>query len=193
MTTPDTNPCAGGPSASPSGVGERAGPVLYLDVDGVLNPFRSKGPHKHWPDYTKHTVTVPNGRSYRMWFSRSLGRLLTEQCHDDGIEIVWATSWAAHVDTLIADLANIPTGLRVLHYPDSAEDDHRNTGKVDQVAADAGTRPVIWIDDYLGPDDRSWADTRPEPTLLIRPSPSTGLRPVDLETIRAWTGTLQDR
>jgi hypothetical protein len=168
-------------------------PVLYLDVDGVLNPFRSKAPHDHWPDYRKHTVVAPRHRSYRVWGSPELGRAIVELAASYDIEVVWATSWAAHVDTLIVPLWGLPAGWRGLAYPDAADGDRRNTGKVAEVAADAGDRPVIWIDDCLGPDDRAWAAGRGAPTLLLRPHPSHGLRRGDLDEIAEWIETFASR
>lgn len=165
-------------------------PVLYLDVDGVLNPFRSKGPHKHWSDYAKHTVDLPDGSSFKLWCSPVLGRQLSDVALRHGIEIVWATSWADHVEELIVPLVGLERGLRVLAYPAVAETDLANTGKLAEVAADAGGRPAIWVDDDLGPADRAWAAEREDPTLLIRPDPAAGLRSGDLVAIEAWARSI---
>lgn len=168
------------------GTARSMSPVMYLDVDGPLNPWRSKGPHKHWPDYRKHSVTVPDGRTFRMWFSPSLGDALLSLVDRHQIEVVWATSWVDHVDSLIVPLAGLQAGWRTIPYPDSAADELRNTGKVSEVAADAGDQPVIWIDDELGVKDRAWAMNRVAPTLLVRPGASVGLRRQDLDSIDVW-------
>lgn len=164
-------------------------PVLYLDVDGVLNPWRSKGPHKHWADYTKQPVDLPDDPlTYRLWVSRQLPRALLNLCDCHNIEIVWATSWADHI-AVIEDLYGIPAGHPVLPCPEIT-DSFTSTGKVDLVAAHAGdSRPVIWVDDCLGPDDKTWARGRPAATLLIRPNPAVGLRRADLDTIDTWLAT----
>jgi hypothetical protein len=160
-------------------------PALYLDVDGVLNPWRSKGPHKHWPGYTKQSVTVPGDDTYRLWIARDLAAALLALCDCHGIEIVWATSWAVHI-AFIEDAYGFPAGFPVLPVPEIT-DSFTSTGKVDLVAAHAGDhRPVIWVDDCLGPDDRRWASARAAATLLMRPNPAVGLRRADLDTIAAW-------
>jgi hypothetical protein len=161
-------------------------PVLYLDVDGVLNPWRSKGPHKHWPGYTKQSVTVPgDSNTYRLWVARDLAAALIGLCDCHGIEIVWATSWAGHIG-IIEDIYGIPAGWSVLPAPEIT-DSFTSTGKVDLVAAHADDhRPVIWVDDCLGPDDRTWAADRAAATLLIKPNPAVGLRRADLNTVDAW-------
>lgn len=159
-------------------------PVLYLDVDGVLNPYQSNGPHKHWPDYVKRPVAVPGDRTYRLWASQTSADALVDLCRVHDTEIVWATSWAAHI-ALIEDLYRIPAGPAVL--PCSAIiDSLHSTGKVDLVSAHAGARPVIWIDDCIGPDDKAWAHARAAATLLLRPNPAIGLRRVYLDAIDTW-------
>lgn len=164
-------------------------PVLYLDIDGVLNPWRAKNPRKHWPDYRKHTVNLPDGRSYRMWFAPSLGNAVAALAARRNTEIVWATSWADHLN-LVTDLSGLPDGLRSLPYDPEADSDLRNCGKLPFVAADAGSRPVVWVDDALGTGDKQWARERPHPTMLVAPSPSAGLRQADLDRVDAWLASV---
>lgn len=161
-------------------------PVLYLDVDGVLNPFRATNPIKHWSDYHKEPVFLPDGRSFRVWFSNRLGQALQNLASRTDVEIVWATTWSEYVDELIAPSANLPLGLRRLPHHSDGDIDLANCGKLAEVSRDANDRPVIWIDDCLGPKDHAWAESRPAPTLAVVPDPAVGLRPRDILALESW-------
>lgn len=58
--------------------------------------------------------------------------------------------------------------------------------KVPVVAELAGARPFAWLDDQFTQDAWSWADRRPEPTLLVPVAPDLGLSRDHVDQLLRW-------
>lgn len=90
-------------------------PLLFLDVDGPLNPYAAK-PEKRPVGYT--TLRVPQGdgvleehralsfrrRPLRVWLNPEHGRDLLRL----GYELCWATTWMADANRWIAPVLGLP-------------------------------------------------------------------------------------
>src|SRR5580704_12997664 len=73
-------------------------PLLLLDVDGVLNPFRA--------------APAPNGyqqyelAGYRVFLAERHGKWLRQLA--DRVEMVWATTWCDDANELIGPILGLP-------------------------------------------------------------------------------------
>lgn len=142
---------------------------LYLDVDGVLNPWAAKNPHKHWLDYKKYPLK-PGGEVFKLWLSKELAAELVSL----PVEIVWATTWCEYANKLISPVLNWPEFRYLDYLPD--HDTLTSCGKLKVVQEDAlEGEPIIWIDDCLDVDDFAWAKDRTGPSKLIKPHPAVGV------------------
>lgn len=133
-------------------------PVLYLDVDGVINIIKSakKGKPHCWPDIRKQMVDSPiegDDRRFRItWSPMMIRRLLALDC-----DIEWLTTWEDDANKTISPLVGLPDDLRVAGTMEGYRD-QRETGlfvvnsynwKLDSLGVDqtANPRPFIWADD----------------------------------------------
>jgi len=153
-------------------------PLVFLDVDGVLIPFRARS-----------TLAVPRPLSGNPLLARldpADGRRLLALPG----ELVWATTWMADANEVIGALLGLPE-LPVVDWPDALDDEpergvHWKTAHLVRWAAG---RPFVWLDDEATDADRRWvAAHHPAPALLHRVDPTTGLTEADFATVRAWLG-----
>ncbi len=164
--------------------------ILFLDVDGVLNPFRART-NLHG-DWRKHSFD--NGGRY--WASAHLGTWM-RTLQAQGVTIVWATTWVHHLEDLAryAELMGAPAGLDRIRFEPaasaaSANESGKRAGVDDWLVAHSPLRDrrlVVWVDDDIGPQDRSFACQ--EGIVVFRPHPASGLAPAGLR--RAITETLR--
>ena len=152
-------------------------PLVFLDVDGVLIPFRARS-----------TLAVPRPLSGNPLLARldpaDGRRLLTLPA-----ELVWATTWMAEANEVIAPLLGLPQ-LPVVDWADSDDaPEPRVHWKTAHLARWAAGRPFVWLDDEPTDADRRWvAAHHPAPALLHRVDPTVGLTDEDIATVRAWLG-----
>lgn len=180
------------PLAAPDArASRRSLPQLFLDVDGVLNPYAWRGPKEDtFADFTRHVA-----RGFTLLISRemgvSLGRL--------PVEICWATTWADTVDEDVAPHAGLPPGLRVAARPPGRLVERTTNWKLVQVRAlvEAERRPFAWLDDdaldWPGPDGRTpreWAAALGVPNFLLAPRPERGLTRSGLARLERWVAAL---
>ena len=136
------------------------GPVIALDVDGVLAPWL-------YPDH---------------------GRMLLDLAHDLNAQLVWATGhgeqanrWVGPAiglpDLPVVDMIGVEPVRAVAHW------------KASRIAAYADHRPLAWLDDEFQAADYAWAELRSAygaPTLLVPVDERIGLDESHLAAIRTW-------
>lgn len=151
-------------------------PLLFLDVDGPLIPFRAR------------PGAGPSGDEVG---NPLLGRLDPEdgpRLLALGCELVWATSWMAEANEVIAPRIGLPE-LAVVEWPD--DDDSGLPGgvhwKTRGLVEWAAGRPFVWVDDEIAEADRVFVAARhPGRALLHRVDPLVGLTNDDFQVILRW-------
>ncbi|BBC34089.1 hypothetical protein SGFS_053830 [Streptomyces graminofaciens] len=178
-------------------------PLLYVDVDGPLNPYAAK-PERRPPGYTTHRWKPKawlarqsdepwrRVKPLRVWLNPDHGRRLREL--GELYDLVWATTWVDEANTFISPVLGLPE-LPVVRWP--ATRDAREPGpddtfwKTGPLVAHAAGRPFAWVDDELGAPDRVFVAARHEaPALLHRVDPRLGLRDPDFEALEAFARAL---
>lgn len=166
----------------------RTGPILAVDVDGVLNALsRGGAPPKGWED---HRVL-----GYRIRVNPSHGAALLALAAEHGAQLTWCTTWENLANDHIAPLIGLPSLPVAPMEPGRAGrkfSEHVSIGvtKAAAIRAYAGDRPFCWLDDE--PDAaRELADLK-VPHRVIRVDPRAGLQDHHLRKAAAWLAGLRD-
>jgi hypothetical protein len=164
-------------------------PLIFVDIDGVLIPFRTRSP------FTRHSnggaLDVPDG----------CGNPLLERLDpDDGRrllalpgELVWASTWMVEANEVVAPRLGLPM-LPVLDWPDDDTQPQRGVHwKTVPLTRWAAGRPFVWLDDETTDADRRWVTAHhSQPALLHRVDPYRGLTDADLAVVRHWLERLDE-
>ncbi len=155
-------------------------PLLFLDVDGPLIPFRARRA-LDTTDATSSTPALENplldrldpADGYRL---RGLG-----------CELVWATTWMADANEVVAPRLGLPP-LPVVDFPDDDEVPARGLHwKTTFLVVWAAGRTFVWLDDEISDTDRRWVEIHHEGSALLhRVDPFVGLTDADFTLIRQW-------
>lgn len=171
-------------------------PILFLDVDGPLNPYAAK-PHRRPEGYSTHRFnpltsdgvtrwTVHHKHPLRVWLNPSHGPALLEL----GFDLVWATSWEAEANEWIGPHIGLPElpyvsfNRRPSAFPHNSGRTALDTSpgpgstyfKTDQLVRWAAGRPFVWVDDEITLTDTDWVTKHTNGcglTMLV--SPQVGL------------------
>ncbi|WP_210584715.1 HAD domain-containing protein [Streptomyces sp. GESEQ-35] len=173
-------------------------PLLLLDVDGPLNPYRAL--------FTRHRGYVtrrlhPSGWTNRQApGSRRLRRGLRVRLHPGHgarlralpYELAWATTWMHEANEMIAPVIGLPGDLPVIEFTNLfAEDPDGLYWKTRRVVEWAAGRPFVWVDDMITDlDVRHVAEHHEGPALLLRIDPRLGLRDPEFARLERWAHSL---
>ncbi|MEV7689947.1 hypothetical protein ACFW1F_25070 [Streptomyces bungoensis] len=158
-------------------------PLLFLDVDGPLNPYAAK-PERRPEGWTTIRVPAHSRRPLRVWLNPGHGPALLGL----GYDLCWATTWMADANRRIGPVVGLPE----LPYVDfgTALFAERPDGvhwKTEAIVAHSGGRPFAWVDDEQGPADTVYVRERhPGPVLLHHVDPRRGLREADFAVLREF-------
>lgn len=165
-------------------------PLLLLDVDGPLNPYRAK-PERRPEGYTTHRL-----EGFRVWLNPDHGPLLLAFAAEHGVELAWATTWEHEANKSIGPNIGLPE-LPVVDLGWQRKFSgtiHTDNWKFDGVLAFAAGRPLAWLDDDFAHfrAEREWFENERggAPTLLHHVDPAIGLTSTDLATVAAWLDSL---
>ena len=163
-------------------------PLLFLDVDGPLNPYAAQ-PERRPGGYTTIRVALHPGRPLRVWLNPSHGAALLALPYD----LCWATTWMDAANRWIAPVVGLPT-LPYVDFGDSLFA-HRPDGvhwKTEAIVAYAEDRPFAWVDDEQSPADNEYVATHhPAPALLHHVDPRRGLREPDFTALTEFATALR--
>ncbi|WP_151773986.1 hypothetical protein [Streptomyces abyssomicinicus] len=170
-------------------------PLLFLDVDGLLNPYAAQ-PERRPHGYTTLRVPRTGGspepgrelsrhrRPLRVWLNPAHGPGLLGL----GFELCWATTWMADANRWIAPVLGLPQ-LPFVDFGDALLQErpdgvHWKTAALVEYAAG---RPFAWVDDeQSGPDEAYVTAHHPAPALLHHVNPRVGLGDGDLGVLAAF-------
>ncbi|MFC5718684.1 hypothetical protein ACFP1Z_00630 [Streptomyces gamaensis] len=172
-------------------------PLLFLDVDGPLNPYAAQ-PERRPHGYT--TLRVPHRqpnawelgrlrtRLLRVWLNPAHGKALLSL----GYDLCWATTWMSDANRWIA-----PTlGLPELPYVDFGEALFRERPdtihwKTGPLVAYAAGRPFAWVDDEQSDADHAYVATHHgSHALLHHVNPRIGLKDADFAALAGFAESL---
>lgn len=119
-------------------------PIVFLDVDGTLIPFRSRTTAPGPP-----VADGPGNPLLARLDPEDGRRLLALGCH-----LVWATTWMSDANELVAPRLGLPE-LLVVDFPDDEGEPERGLHwKTAALVRWAAGRTFVWLDDEITENDR---------------------------------------
>ncbi|MCU1624904.1 MAG: hypothetical protein JWL79_3749 [Frankiales bacterium] len=182
------------------------GPLILLDVDGVVNILGEDDSPDGWDVVCSGRATA-EGNTYPIVWSPEVVAALTRWL-DDGVEIQWLTTWGHDANRSLRELidlpelpvagtydhepAGVPEEPGRSHASDAPSAPDPLTGQwwkydvVQRILREQPERTLIWIDDELhgAMRFREWADEHPQ-VHAIGPDGDLGLTAADLVAIEA--------
>ncbi|MET9293377.1 hypothetical protein [Streptomyces sp. NPDC003077] len=174
-------------------------PLLFLDVDGPLNPYAAE-PERCPEGYTTLRMPQDGGsadalegpiRRYRplqLWLNPQHGRALLRL----GYDLCWATTWMGDANRWIGPVLGLPA-LPYVDFGDALlrerpDGVHWKTGPLVEYA---DGRPFAWVDDEQGDPDQAYVTAHHRgPGLLHHVNPRIGLREDDFRELAAFARSL---
>ncbi len=160
---------------------------VYLDVDGVVNPFSPQGTTDWGSEWT-----IADAGILDVAFAPEAVAELNDLARHPHARFVWLTTW----EGLAPEFLCPAIGLNGQDWPvlssvgwDEGPEWWKLTALQKDLAS-AGSERIIWLDDQLSQesDARSWAEYQQDRVLCISPDPRKGLSRRDLAAVRAYLG-----
>lgn len=173
-------------------------PLLFIDVDGPLNPFEAN-PNLRPAGYETHRLnpTTSDGRRWvtvhrkplRVWLNPGHGPALL----DLPFELVWCTTWVHEANEMIGPNIGLPE-LPVIAFSEERKLLTRGDGtyfKTHEAVEYAEGRPFAWVDDEITDFDRDYVTANHQgQALLHHVNPRLGLLEPDFEALKSWAAAL---
>ncbi|WP_207401136.1 HAD domain-containing protein [Actinomadura roseirufa] len=162
--------------------------MLYLDVDGVLNPDEPS------PGFTEHRVgrlTVRLSPEHGAWLRELAGRL----------DLVWATTWEEHANQYIGSRLGLP---ELPHVDFSGYEPEPGDPRVPllqlprmrkwaPILRHADGRSFAWVDDVIPFTVRRQALRHRRAVRLVRVDAARGLTRRQVDGLWRWAGRRRGR
>jgi hypothetical protein len=158
-----------------------ARPILFLDVDGPLNPYAAGGSSGRRPEgYSTYRFFIGTSewgrKGLRVWLNHDHGKQLL----DLGFDLVWGTTWESLANEFIGPAIGLPE-LPVVHFG------FTESTKIPALVRYAGGRPFAWVDDDILAYDHAYAEKHAgAPFLLHYVNERRGLDADDFRVLREW-------
>lgn len=162
-------------------------PLLFLDVDGPLNPYMLLKEKKTPDGYTRHRAFPLGGgtKGFELLLNHDHGRKLQELPY----ELVWATTWEKQAHEWIGCHLGLPELPVVEFGPSPARSDSRIHWKTDRLIEYAEGRPFVWVDDEVTSYDWSHIQGKHGPHGdIYRIDPKKGLTGSDFYLLNKKAG-----
>ena len=168
-------------------------PLLLMDVDGPMNPFRARWFAQPTPadGYQFHELTPRSDQTYRVALNPAHGQRLLELALI--YDLAWATTWGAEANRLISPILGLPPDLPVISLPQPSLLMSRRSWKAERIVDWVGHRPFAWFDDEINRPTRLWLASRDAvgPHLAHRVPAEVGLTDDDFDLLRVFAKNLQ--
>ncbi|MFK0006177.1 HAD domain-containing protein [Paenarthrobacter sp. NPDC090520] len=160
---------------------------IYLDVDGVVNPFSPFGVTDWGGEWH-----IADAGILEVAYAPELVAELNLIAQHPAARFVWLTTW----ERLAPEFLCPAIGLNGREWPvlssegwDAGPEWWKLTALQKDLAT-AGADRFIWLDDQLGQEAeaQSWADYQQDRVLCISPDPRRGLSRRDLAAVRDFLG-----
>jgi hypothetical protein len=150
--------------------------LWFMDVDGVMAPFRKGGAFKDW-------VHSPHPQ-YELWLSPTQAASIRSILEDTGTELIWVTTWADQVAEYVEGVLGWPNHRYAgLPSPSLKGGDPGPSGRwwkleaVEAFIEELQPDRIVWSDDDHGLHTRAVADA-------LRPY---GVTPL-IQAPKSWIG-----
>jgi hypothetical protein len=165
-------------------------PLLLVDVDGPLNPWRAKS-HRRPEGYSTYRYS-PAGwtdKPFRVWLNEDHGAMLTQYAKNAGMELAWATTWMDEANSWVGPKIGLTENWPVVQF-DRFDLRNKNVWKFKGVGDFAKNRDLVWMDDdfkfFKREGQAFMLGRRHGRTKLHYVDPSIGITQQDLNEINIW-------
>ncbi|WP_144119053.1 HAD domain-containing protein [Catellatospora sichuanensis] len=166
-------------------------PLLFLDVDGPLNPYAAK-PERRPEGYLTYRMALASEWGSDVYGRRKPLRVWLRPEHGSELlalpyTLVWATTWTAEANEWIAPVLGLPE-LPVVEWPQPREAGRGGVHwKTRRLVEWADGRDFAWVDDEVSDADVAWiGEHHPGRALVHRVDARHGLRDGDFAALTAW-------
>jgi len=175
-------------------------PILFLDVDGVLNAFAPVRPHVE----RKAGGRKVNGvfQPYTLRFDNEAADMVLALA--EHFDIVWATMWNDAANAEVAPLLgldefpvmrcnhNVGWDMAVAEGTDTFDIHRLWYAKTPLIPTYAAGRPFAWLDDDHSSYDQAWLAQHgaDQPFMLVRTDAEYGVQWDDVDALIHWARNL---